>query len=454
MPDEVRGTGMLENHAASPRQIWTRTALCTFLGTSAAALTVGAALALCTAGTASADTGAPDSATAKSAASGHVSGRTTAPAKPQAAASSSNARPTATQRRVPSATFAADVPAPAAAQGAAQSAKAVSSTPITSTGTSTRTVTVSNPASTTAATPAASTTTTPPYFPAATWLWNPIASDAATAGNSALWVSYLSASGTQHVANMYQYGVTLVKPSSVTGSTARYSVTFTANWGPNPFGSNKVPIPTGTKIPTGSDGQIAVMDPVTGNVYGIWQAKYNSKKKTWSGTWGGMTPINGNGIDTSGSATATGISRYAGVITGTEFTAAVAANTGLNHALVTSSNIAGPGFVGPAIKSDGSNIAGVATPIPEGYRIQLDPTINVDAIPGITAAEKVVAKTLQTYGAYIVDQGGSALAFQFELLSDATSTSKPGSAWTSAGLAWDYYDMAHIPWSQLRVVAA
>ena len=450
---------MLENDAAAPRQMWTRTALCTFLGTSAAALTVGAALALGTAGTASADTGAPDSSTAKSAASGHASGRTTAPAKPQAAASSSsNARSATAQRRVPSATFPADAPAPAAAQSAVQSSKAVSSKPIASTGTSTRTVTVSNPASTgtttTVATSAASTTTAPPYFPAATWLWNPIASNAATAGNSALWVSYLSAAGTQHVANMYQYGVTLVKPSSVTGRTARYSVSFTANWGPNPFGSNKVPIPSGTKIPTGSDGQIAVMDPVTGNVYGIWQAKYNSKKKTWSGTWGGMTPINGNGIDTSGSATATGISRYAGVITATELTAAVAANTGLNHALVTSSNIAGPGFVGPAIKSDGTNIAGVATPIPEGYRLQLDPTINIDAIPGITPAEKVVAKTLQTYGAYIIDQGGSALAFQFELLSDATSTSKPGSAWTAAGLSWDYYDMAHIPWSQLRVVAA
>jgi hypothetical protein len=132
---------------------------------------------------------------------------------------------------------------------------------------------------------------------------------------------------------------------------------------------------------------------------------------------------------------------------------AIAANTGLSHALVVSSNIAGPGFVGPATKSDGTNIAGVPTPIPEGYRIQLDPSIDVDAIPGITPAERVIAKTLQTYGAYVVDQGDATLAFVFQMEPDATSTSNPGAVWTSAGLTWDYYDMADIPWTQLRVIA-
>ncbi|WP_140690617.1 hypothetical protein [Mycolicibacterium hodleri] len=307
----------------------------------------------------------------------------------------------------------------------------------------------------TAATAAASTATTqtPPFFPGADWLWNPIASNPAIAANSATWVSYLSAAGTQHVANLNDFGVTLISASNITASTPRYRVTFTKKWGANPFGSYTVPIPVGTQVPPGSDGQIAILDPKTGNVFGIWQAKYNSKKQTWSGSWGGVTPINGNGIDTSGSTTATGIARYAGVITTAEFSAAVAANTGINHALVVSTNIAGAGFVGPAIKSDGSNIAGVAVPMPEGYRIQLDPSINVDAIPGLTPAERVIAKTLQTYGAYVVDQGGAALAVFFQRVPGATS-SKPGTEYASAGLAWDYADMSNIPWSQLRVLAA
>jgi len=89
--------------------------------------------------------------------------------------------------------------------------------------------------------------------------------------------------------------------------------------------------------------------------------------------------------------------------------------------------------------------------MPEGYRVQLDPTVNVDAISGITPGEKVIAKTLQTYGAYAGDKGGSRMGFIFELVRDA-SASSPGSVWKDAGFAWDYYDMAKIPWSKLQVL--
>jgi hypothetical protein len=296
-------------------------------------------------------------------------------------------------------------------------------------------------------------TQTPAYFGTADWLWKPIAANPTVAANSATWVSYLSAPGAKRIANLYNYGVTLVPASAITTSTPRYDVGFTKAWGADPYGSYTVALPRGTRIPPGTDGHIAVLDPVTGQAFGIWQAKYNSTTDTWTGSWGGRTPINGNGIDQSGSATAAGISRAAGVVTAAELDAAIAANTGLNHALVFSTDIAGPGFVGPAIKSDGTNIAGVTTPIPEGYRIQLDPSINVDAIPNITPGEKVIAKTLQTHGAYIVDQGAARMAFAFETVPDATPTN-PGAVYTKAGLAWDYYDMARIPWAQLRVIAA
>lgn len=292
---------------------------------------------------------------------------------------------------------------------------------------------------------------TRPYFQEADWLWNPIAADAATAANSATWVSYFTQAGKKHVANLYQYGVTLIDSSAITASTPRYDVKFTKAWGSDPFGTSTVAIPKGTKLPGGADSQVAILDPIAGKAFGIWQAKYNAKTDSWSGSWGGSTDLNGNGVDTLGSATATGISRYAGVVTAAEFSAAVASNTAINHALVFSTDIAASTFVGPAIKSDGINIAAVATPIPEGYRIQLDPTIDIDAIAGMSAGEKVIAKTLQTYGAYVVDQGGARMAFIFEVIPGSTATN-PGSVYTSAGLSWDYYDMDDIPWQSLRVL--
>lgn len=302
--------------------------------------------------------------------------------------------------------------------------------------------------------PTPPSTSSPGYFGGADWLWNPIGANAVLDANSATWVSYLAAADAQRVANLYRYSVAIVSASEITSSTPRYDVTLTktGRWGSDPFGSTTVPIPAGTKIAPGSDGQLAILDPTTGTAYGIWQAKYDSSTDTWSGSWGGMTDLSGDGIDDTGSTTAAGIARYAGVVTADEFASAVAANTGLNHALAFSTDLAGPDFVYPAIKSDGQNLAGVVTPIPEGYRIQLDPSLNIDAIPGITAGEKVIAKTLQTYGAYVVDQGGARMAFAFELVDDATSSS-PGSVWTSAGFGWDYYDMNKIPWSSLRVLA-
>ena len=285
-------------------------------------------------------------------------------------------------------------------------------------------------------------------FPAATWLNTKIPASPVLDANSATWAGYLSASGKQRTAGLFDYGVTVVPASAVNASTPRYDIAFTnvPAWGSDPFGSYTVPIPNGTLIPPGSDGQLVIADPTTGMVFGLWQATHSGS--TWGASWGGMTTLAGNGVDTSGSTTATGLSRMAGVVTGAELTAAAAANTGLSHALFCASDICSSAFVSPAVKSDGDNAGGVAVPIPEGTRVQLDPSVNVDAISGITKGEKVLAKTLQTYGGYIADKGGSRLGVIFEYL-DGTS---PGAAYSAQGLAWDYYDLTKIPWASLRVL--
>lgn len=291
-------------------------------------------------------------------------------------------------------------------------------------------------------------------FPKASWLWTPIGPDPALAAESGTWVGYLSAPGTQRVAELYREGTTLIPAVAVNDATPRYDIRFTESWGPDPFEGHTVPIPRGTQVPQypGGDGHLAVQDPATGQVFGLWQARYDPEADTWEASWGGMSPIAGDGIDSSGSATATNLSRYAGVVTAAEMTTAIDAGTGLGHALVFATDIAGPDFVAPATKSDGTNEAGVAIPIPEGYRVQLDPSIDVEAIPGIAPGEKAIARTLQSHGAYVVDKGSARMAFAFEALPEATDAN-PGKAWTDAGFDWDYYDMDRIPWNQLRVLA-
>lgn len=290
------------------------------------------------------------------------------------------------------------------------------------------------------------------YFDTADWLWQALPQSPVLHPNSSTWTGYLSQGGSQHNASLYDYGVTIVAAAMINDSTPRYDIVFSnvPAWGSDPFAAYTVPIPLGTAIPPGSDGHLVVIDRDNDRVFGLWQATYDSGSDTWSASWGGMAPLHTTGIDTAGSATATGFSRLAGVVGAAEFTAAVSANTGLSHALFVTSNITSSSFVYPAIKSDGTNTGGVATPIPQGTRLYLDPSVDIDAISGITDGEKVIAKTLQTYGAYIGDKSDNVGAAVIGIMFEYTGGSSPGAQYAAAGLAWDYYDMIHIPWSSLR----
>lgn len=301
----------------------------------------------------------------------------------------------------------------------------------------------------------AGTSDTPPYFPQADWLWTPIPASPTLDANSSTWAGYFATGA--HVCNLHQFGTTLVTPSQVDAGTPRYTVAL-ANavaWGDPllgtiavPDGTVAPPMDTGTEVP--GDAHLVVADDTSNKVVGLWQAVHEAgPPQSWSATYGGITTLNGDGIDTAGSATATHISRYAAVIRASELTAAAAADGHIPHALFVSSSIAGPAYRTPGQASDGQNHAAVATPIPEGARFQLNPSVDVDAIAGITAAEKVIAKTLQVYGGYVGDQGGAELAFIFEYQTDGD----PGAAYEAVGLAWDYFELANIPWDQLRVLA-
>jgi hypothetical protein len=75
----------------------------------------------------------------------------------------------------------------------------------------------------------------------------------------------------------------------------------------------------------------------------------------------------------------------------------------IDHALIFSyPYTSGAGFVSPATETDGESDRSDA--MPEGARLQLDPTFNVGSLPRY---ERTIARALQRYGMYLADTGGN-----------------------------------------------
>lgn len=284
------------------------------------------------------------------------------------------------------------------------------------------------------------TNTSRPYLQAADWNWRAIGSNPSLDSNSAAIVAALAGAGQSRIVDTYDFGVTVRTASA---SDPKYQISFTAGWG-NPFGSTLVPIPAGTPVPPGSDGHVVIIDPTQNKVFALWQANLSGTTKTAS--YGAMVDLNGDGRETVGTSTGSGLSRLAGIIRLSEMQAGV-----IPHALFFSTDIATAGgvFRYPATTTDGSNGAGSSVTISEGTRVQLDPSINLSAIPGISQAEIVIGTALQQYGAYCGDNGGARMAFIAEY-----EGANPGPTYAAKGLTYDYFNLSNIPWGSLRVLSA
>lgn len=137
--------------------------------------------------------------------------------------------------------------------------------------------------------------------------------------------------------------------------------------------------------------------------YDFWQAR--RADSGWMASWGTVASIDGDG---RGGATGAGVHLLAGVVRAYEMRQGQ-----IEHALTFSTDNACRGsFRYPATKTDGASSRPDC--IPEGGRVQLDRSTDVDAISGITPGERAVAKALQRYGAYARDNGGAQVALIFE----------------------------------------
>jgi hypothetical protein len=266
--------------------------------------------------------------------------------------------------------------------------------------------------------------------------WNvPIPAAPLLDSNSGAIANYLG-SELKAYADLYEFGTPVWEASA---SDPLNTVSCTEPWGTCQLSQQQIPIPSSAGTSGGSDGSMVVIDSTTHLGYDFWRASRTSLT-SWSTAWGTRFEMGGSG--TGGGATGAGVPLLAGLPRLAEMS-----QGHIDHALgFVSNNTCASVYRFPASKTDGKSTQ--SNCIPEGARIQLDPSIDVDAIPGITPGEKIVAHALQTYGAYCKDSGGSKLAFGFE-----NPAGKPN-PYPGLGFSWDYYDMPHIPWNRLRVLSS
>jgi hypothetical protein len=159
-----------------------------------------------------------------------------------------------------------------------------------------------------------------------------------------------------------------------------------------------VPIPTRAEPTSGSDSKLGVIRKDTGEAWELWLARKQADGTWLAGSAGKTNVQTGSGFF-SGSTTGSGSSSF-NVVRPEELIAGE-----IKHALVIAAkaDYVAKTFVAPALRTDGRSTFSNA--IPEGARVQLDPNFDISKLP--QPWMRVVARALQTYGAYVTDRGGA-----------------------------------------------
>jgi len=174
------------------------------------------------------------------------------------------------------------------------------------------------------------------------------------------------------------------------------------------------PTPYPIQIPAEADHSVTIIDWYRGDVWDLWNVRAQA------GTYvvGDCYPFSlyGSGVGPGGgvwTCGGSGCPSVAHLIRPEEIEAGV-----ILHPLGCALKTVGPyeggsrfstskGFVRqPATHTDRKVASTNPNEIPEGARIQLDPTINLDSL-GLSSTGKIIAKCMQDYGIVCVEAGGS-----------------------------------------------
>lgn len=282
--------------------------------------------------------------------------------------------------------------------------------------------------------PSAVETLANPFEASSPWRQE-IPSDAPVDPNSAAMIAGVQAERALH-ANLINYGIPIYVANA---DTPTHSVSCTrVDYGICPFAGWPVAIPDGAEPNSGSDGVLVSVEKDTGVIFEFWRAVHDGDK--WRTEFAAVNSLHGSGW--GGAATGSGASRLAGVVRVDEIAAGE-----IPHALALQSNNACPTFRPPALKSDGTSSRSDC--IPEGARLQLDPSLDLNAL-NLKPGPLAVARAMQRYGGYLMDVADAALSVSFEL--DRTKPGELGETYSKAGFRWDYDAMENVPWEKLRVL--
>jgi hypothetical protein len=171
-------------------------------------------------------------------------------------------------------------------------------------------------------------------------------------------------------------------------------------------GSVRLPIPAGAASAAGSDSQMILVDWRSGDEWGAWKLRERSDG-SWEAENGYHYNIRWSGVpprDPSGRpfvSRGAGVPYFAGLVRPCEL-----ARRRIGHALAFAYDYPSAEYVYPATKSDGKGTGPSA--MPEGSRLQLDPRLSARRIRawGCKGPCFVIAKALQRYGMYVIDNSG------------------------------------------------
>lgn len=179
-------------------------------------------------------------------------------------------------------------------------------------------------------------------------------------------------------------------------------------------GSVQVPAPASAAAAAGSESQVVIVDPATGDEWGFFQ--FSGSGVSFGATngyhyntgWSGVPPRTAGGSPFV--SRGAGVTYLAGLVRPCEI-----ARGRIDHALAFAYSYPTGEFVYPATKSDGASSDPLD--VPEGARLQLDPTLSEASIRalGCDGACLTIARALQEYGMYVIDNSGSSkVMMEFE----------------------------------------